>query len=129
MEYDNTNQGAAHPPFETQQLILTGKLDVEGDNKQVAIVKDTDKNGEAILVVYQRIGCMYANADATAENKQPAYSGPQDGNRRLAAWRAISKDGNNFLSLKTQEKYANGTSPQPAAVAAQPVIAANDVPF
>ena len=40
MEYDNTNQGAAHPPFETQQLILTGKLDVEGDNKtQIRMAK------------------------------------------------------------------------------------------
>ena len=129
MEYDNRNQGAAHPPFETQQLILTGKLDVEGENRQVAIVKDTDKNGEAILVVYQRIGCMYSNADATDVNKQPAYSGPQDGNRRLAAWRATSKDGKNFLSLKTQEKYAGNESQYPASQAAQPVIAANDVPF
>ena len=128
MEYDNTNQGAAHPPFETQQLILTGKLDVEGDNKQIAIVKDTDKSGEAILVVYQRIGCMYSNADATAENKKPAYSGPQDGSRRLAAWRSTSKNGVNFLSLRTSETsaFAGSTSPQPAA---QPEINANDVPF
>ena len=52
MDYDNINRGAAHAPFESQNLLLTGKLDKDGDNKQIAIIQDTDKEGRDVLVIY-----------------------------------------------------------------------------
>jgi hypothetical protein len=53
------------------------------------------------------------NEDATPDNKQPAYSGPMDGDMRLAAWRSESEKGTKFLSLKREPKQ--GGSPQAAA--------------
>ena len=63
MDYDNTNRGAAFPPMDKQTLILTGNLHIEDDKKQIAIVKDEDQQGREVLVIYQRIGCMYGNKD------------------------------------------------------------------
>ncbi len=105
MDYDNTNRGAVFPPMEQQKLLLTGSIDFDGNGKKsLAFVTDTDKQGRDVFVVYQRVGVLYMNEDATEDNKQPAYSGPMDGDMRLAAWRAESKDGNKFLSLKREPK-------------------------
>ena len=86
MDYDNTNRGAAHAPFESQNLLLTGKLDKDGTNKQVAIIQDKDQQGRDVLVVFERVGVMYGNEDATDDNKQPHYSGPIDDNHRMSWW-------------------------------------------
>lgn len=128
-DYDNTNRGAVFPPMEQQRLLLTGSIDMDGEGKKsLALVTDTDKEGRDIFVVYQRVGCLYMNEDATDENRQPAYSGPMDGNMRLAAWRAESDKGVKYLSLKREAKQ-NGGGTAAAAPAPQPAIAANDIPF
>lgn len=105
MDYDNTNRGAAHAPFESQNLLLTGKLDKDGDNKQIAIIQDTDKEGRDVLVIYERVGVMYGNKDVDDTKKQPHYSGPIDNNHRIAGWRETDKNGKKYLSLKRSEKY------------------------
>ena len=105
MDYDNTNRGAAFPPMEQQKLLLTGSIDVDGDGKKsLAFITDTDKQDRDVFVVYQRVGVLYLNEDATLDNNQPAYSGPIDGNMRLAAWRAETKEGKKYLSLKREPK-------------------------
>jgi len=114
VEYDNTNRGAVFPPLEQQRLLLTGSLDFDGEGKKsIALVTDTDKQGRDVFVVYQRVGVLYMNEDATPDNKQPAYSGPMDGDMRLAAWRSESEKGTKFLSLKREAKQ--GGSSQAAA--------------
>jgi hypothetical protein len=114
VEYDNTNRGAVFPPLEQQRLLLTGSMDFDGEGKKsLALVTDTDKQGRDVFVVYQRVGVLYMNEDATPNNKQPAYSGPMDGDMRLAAWRSESEKGTKFLSLKREAKQ--GGSPQAAA--------------
>lgn len=101
-DYDNTNSGAAFPPLPDQAMILTGKIDIEGQNKGIVLVKDTDRNGQDIIAVYSRMGTLYRNEDATDENRQPAYRGPADGNKRFAAWKRQSEKGG-FLSIKIED--------------------------
>jgi len=114
VDYDNTNRGAVFPPMEQQRLLLTGSMDFDGQGKKsLALVTDTDKQGRDVFVVYQRVGVLYMNEDATDANKQPAYSGPMDGDMRLAAWRSESEKGTKYLSLKREAKQ--GGSPQAAA--------------
>tara|TARA_Y100001973_G_scaffold104200_1_gene173408 strand:- start:2347 stop:2757 length:411 start_codon:yes stop_codon:yes gene_type:complete len=105
MDYDNTNRGVARAPFESQNLLLTGKLDKDGDNKQIAIIQDTDKEGRDVLVIYERVGVMYGNKDADDAKKQPHYSGPIDDNHRIAGWRETDNSGKKYLSLRRSEKY------------------------
>lgn len=131
MEYDNTNRGAVFPPMEQQRLLLTGSIDMDGDGKKgLAFVTDTDKQGRDVFVVYQRVGVLYLNEDATEDNKQPAYSGPMDGDMRLAAWRSESDKGVKFLSLKREAKMAsNGHAAPVQAPRPQQTIVADDIPF
>jgi len=128
VDYDNTNRGAVFPPMEQQRLLLTGSIDMDGEGKKsLALVTDTDKEGRDVFVVYQRVGVLYMNEDATPENKQPAYSGPMDGDMRLAAWRAESDKGTKYLSLKREPKQSKVTpqSVQPE----RPVLTNDEVPF
>ena len=47
-EYDDTNRGAAFTPFPTQQMILQGKVNVEGVDSKVVLVKDQTKDGRGL---------------------------------------------------------------------------------
>lgn len=124
MDYDNTDRGALFPALEGQSLILTGKIDNAGDARPHAIVKDTDRDGNDVLVIYKRVGVLYSNDDATPENKKPHYSGPIDNNRRISAWR--SEKGNmKYLSAKISDKM------QQADTAIKPATSGDipDIPF
>lgn len=126
MDYDNTDSGAAFPPLEGQHLILTGKIDNGGEARPHAIIKDTNQDGESILVVYKRVGVMYENADADESNKRPHYSGPIDNDRRISAWRAEKGD-RKYLSIKISDKrpqQSDAAEPQSTKPADIP-----DIPF
>lgn len=105
-DYDNTNRGAAFPPFPTQQMILQGKLNMEGEDSNVVLIKDETKSGKTIIGVYQRVGTLFQN-DKSAEN-QPDYTGPVElrmfnAEKRIAAWKKM-KDGRPYLTMSVSEK-------------------------
>jgi uncharacterized protein (DUF736 family) len=105
-DYDNTNRGAAFPPFDTQQMILQGKLNIEGIDDNMVLVKDVTKSGKTVIGVYQRIGTLFQN-DKSAEN-QPDYTGPVElrmfnAEKRLAAWKKM-KDGRPYLTMSVSDK-------------------------
>lgn len=108
-QYDNTNRGAAFPPLPDQAMILTGKIDIEGDTSQIVLVKDTDRNGKNIIGVFKRMGVLYENENATPENKQPKYKGPANAGKRLSAWKQSGNNGD-FLSLKIEDGQPKGDS-------------------
>lgn len=104
-DYDNTNRGAAFKPFPEQQFILQGKLNIMGDEGQVALIMAESKDGSKRIEVYQRAGVLFANKDKSDENKQPDYSGPLDGlhqDWRIAAWKEMKGD-NAYMSLRVSE--------------------------
>lgn len=105
-DYDNTNKGAAFPPFESQQMILQGKVNMEGEDSNIVLVRDTTKTGKTIIGVYQRVGTLFQN-DKTAEN-QPDYTGPVElrmfnAEKRIAAWKKM-KDGRPYLTMSVSDK-------------------------
>jgi len=108
-DYDNTNKGAAFPPFPDQKFILAGKLDVNGIEKQCAYITGETKGGKKIIRVYQELGIMFEN-ESTNE-KAPNYSGSLQDHlgeeMKLAAWKRQSEKGN-YLSLSVSEKMPGG---------------------
>lgn len=101
-EYDDTNKGAAFTPFPTQQMILAGKINVQGKESKTILVKDATKDGRPIIEVYQRLAIMFEN-DKANNDKAPDYSGPIDENLKVAGWRR-SKDGKPYMSLSVSAK-------------------------
>lgn len=107
-EYDNTNSGAAFKPFDTQRMILQGKLNNQGNDSKIVLVADQTKAGMKIIEVYQKLGVMFEN-NKNGNDKAPDYSGPVDDTKlKLAGWKK-SKDGGNYMSLALSESQQQQT--------------------
>lgn len=107
-EYDDTNRGAAFTPFPTQQMILQGKVNVEGTDSKVVLVKDQTKDGRGIVEVYQKMAVMFENNDKKGNEAAPDYSGPvgekgSPDEKRIAGWRRM-KDGKPYMSFQISDK-------------------------
>lgn len=100
-DYDNTNRGAAFPPFEKQKLILQGKINERGIDSKIVLVKDETKGGTTLIEVYQKVGVLFQN-DKKKSETEPDYSGPLDTGMRLAAWRKM-KDGKPFMTFSLSQ--------------------------
>lgn len=111
-DYDNTNKGAAFPPFPEQQMILQGKLNIEGIDTQIVLVRDQTKSGKVLISVYQKVGVLFQQ-EKKNEN-QPDYSGPLEGHdaNRVAAWKRI-KDGRPYMTLSVSKQQPQGSEAQP----------------
>ena len=113
-DYDNTNRGAAFKPFPEQQLILQGKLNVMGEDGQVALIMAESRDGKKRIEVFQKIGCLFPN-DKKGNAKAPDYSGPLDGlhqDWKIASWKEM-KDDNAYMSLQVSEFKRQEPEPNP----------------
>ena len=125
-EYDDTNRGAAFTPFPTQQMILQGKLNVDGVDSKVVLVKDQTKDGRGIVEVYQKMAVMFDN-DKKGNDAAPDYSGPVGANgethstMRIAGWRRM-KDGKPYMSFQISDKQQGQQS-------ASPPLQGDSIPF
>lgn len=107
--YDDTNKGAAFTPFPEQSLILQGKLNVEGNDKRVALIKGTTKDGKSIIEIYQQVGVLFDN-DKKGNESAPDFSGPFGEEKRVAGWKR-TKDGKPYISFVISDKQ-QGAAPQ-----------------
>ena len=122
-DYDNTNRGAAFAPFETQTLILQGKINDGGLDRKVTFTKDTTRDGKNIIEVYEKIGVLFEN-DKKGNEAAPDYTGPFNEFKRLAAWRKM-KDGKPYMTFNVSEPQQQS---QPAQVASID-LGGDDIPF
>lgn len=105
-DYDNTNSGAVFKPFDTQRLILQGKLNTKGYDSKIVIIADQTKGGTKLMEVYQKVGVMFENDKKT--DNGPDYTGPYEfAQMRFAAWKKNS-NGNNYLSMQVSEPRTEG---------------------
>ena len=122
-DYDNTNRGAAFAPFETQKLILQGKINDGGIDRKVMFTKDTTRDGKNVIEVYEKIGVLFEN-DKKGNEAAPDYTGPFNEFKRLAAWRKM-KDGKPYMTFNVSEPQQQS---QPAQVASID-LGGDDIPF
>jgi len=100
-DYDNTNRGAAFKPFDTQSMILQGKLNDQGKDMKVVLVKDQTRDGKTIIEIFEKVGVLFEN-DKKGNENAPDYTGPINEFRRLAAWRK-AKDGQPYMTMSVSE--------------------------
>jgi hypothetical protein len=102
-EYDNRNRGALFPPYEDQSMILSGRLNIEGENGYFAVIRRVTNDGKPILDLYQKVGVLLPQEQQSEQS--PTYTGPLDRypDRRLAAWKK-EKDGMKYLSIAISER-------------------------
>jgi hypothetical protein len=100
-DYDNNDRGAAFPPFQTQALVLQGKINDRGLDAKVVLIKDQTKAGKNLIEVYQKVGVLFPQEEKKSESA-PDYTGPMDNGRRLAAWRKM-KDGKPYMTMSLSD--------------------------
>jgi len=101
-DYDNTDKGAAFPPFETQRLILQGKINNSGTEMKVILIADQTRSEKKLIEVYEKVGVLFENDQKGNENA-PNYTGPFGLVRRLAAWRRM-KDGKPYMTFSVSDQ-------------------------
>ena len=101
-DYDNTDKGAAFPPFETQRLILQGKINDNSREMKVVLVADQTRDGKKLIEIYEKVGVLFENDQKGNENA-PNYTGPLGIVRRIAAWRRM-KDGKPYMTFSVSDK-------------------------
>ncbi len=112
-DYDNTDKGAAFKPFDTQKLILQGKINDSGIERKVVLIKDQTKSGKQIIEVFEKAGTLFVNEKKESENA-PDYTGPisSDGaDRRIAAWKRM-KDGNPYMTFAVSDSQQKQEEPR-----------------
>lgn len=112
-EYDNTNSGAVFKPFDSMKMILSGKINIEGNDREVIFVTDKTKSGSRIIKVYQKMGILFEND--TTNSSAPNYSGVIDEyatnkDMTIAAWKKEKDDGT-YMSIKISQKYNPNSVP------------------
>ena len=108
MDYDNTDRGSFFKPRADESLLVQGKLNSNGDEHRIVIIKASLPDGGTARDVYAKIGTMYEN-DKSQNEKSPDFSGPvqlpNQEKRRIACWRTVSKDGDTkFLSARIGDR-------------------------
>lgn len=104
-DYDNTDRGAAFKPFDTQKLILQGKLNNAGVDRKVVLVKDQTKSGTNLIEIFEKVGVLFEN-DKKGNENAPDYTGLFEAGldeRRVAAWRKM-KDSNPYMTMQISDK-------------------------
>ena len=108
MDYDNTDRGSFFKPRADESLLVQGKLDSNGTEYRIVVVKASLPDGGTARDVYTKIGTMYEN-DKSQNEKSPDFSGPitlpNGDQRRIACWKTVSKDGQTkFLSARVGDR-------------------------
>ena len=61
MDYDNTDRGSFFKPRADESLLVQGKLDSNGTEHRIVIVKASLPDGGTARDVYAKVGTMYEN--------------------------------------------------------------------
>ena len=91
-------------PRADESLLVQGKLNSDGSDYRIVIIKASLPDGGTARDVYVKVGTMYEN-DKSLNEKAPDFSGPvtmpDQEKRRIACWKTVSQDGNTkFLSAR-----------------------------
>ena len=106
--YDNTDRGAAFAPFDTQKLILQGKINDRGVDRKITLVKDQTRAGKTIIEVYEKVAVLFEN-DKKGNEAAPDYTGPMGEERRIAAWRKM-KDDKPYMTFNLSDNMQGSSS-------------------
>ena len=127
MEYDNKNTGAIFKNSSDQmELVGTGSLNDEHDDKRIAMIKDVMPDGTTIRDVYVKIGRLWDNS--SDKPNAPQFTGLAEissGEKRVAAWVKQTEKGN-ILSLKLTDKIQNANHTQSSV---DKTLGSDDIPF
>ena len=108
MDYDNTDRGSFFKPRADESLLVQGKLNSNGNEYRMVVIKASLPDGGNARDLYVKVGTLFEN-DKSLNEKSPDFSGPitlpNGDQRRIACWKTVSKDGQTkFLSARVGDR-------------------------
>lgn len=101
------NTGALFQPRSTQRLSFIGRVDFEGDQREIAIITVEDRDGVKHRLIFQKVGKLFDNEKKSEAS--PPYGGPiSTSMHRLSCWVNRTKDDSPYLGVKVSERRPNG---------------------
>ena len=86
-----------------QKLFLQGKLQIDHEDHQIALITNETRDGKTAIDVYGKLGRLFLNDNQ--KEGAPKFSGPLGDKQRIAAWQK-EKDGAPYLSLEVTEQQS-----------------------
>mgnify|MGYP003145503171 FL=1 len=106
-EYDNKNSGALYPA-ENMEIIRQGKIDVEGNDVYMLIVKMKDKNGNDHYKFYQDKAKIFETEKKSENSSDMDCSMSVDGtDYKVWLRKKVSKNGLDYTSVSLAPKTEN----------------------
>ena len=62
-QFDDTNKGALFEPFEPENILLNGTIDINGTKTKVVATKVELNNGTTMLKLYSELGTIFDNGE------------------------------------------------------------------
>lgn len=111
-DFDNTNSGVFFMPHADQQFVGQGRLNIEGKDLRIVVVKEKlSRDGAPLMVLYQRLGPLFDNDKSRSGTPKtaPDKGGPLDDwpDHRIAGWKG-EKNGRRYMSLRVLRRGARG---------------------
>lgn len=122
--YDDTNTAVVYKPRESEQLLSTGKVNIDGEETRILILKTTLPDGTVIRDVYTKDGTLFENEDNG--NNNPLFSGPFK-HLRLAFWLKKNEKYGSFLSGVVEPPRDAPKKQEPQAQSK--AVIDDDIPF
>lgn len=107
--HDNNNRAAAFPFRDNMIPILNGRMNIEGRDEYITLVKTETKNGTPIVEVYQKVGSLWPKKDDAKENA-PDWNGSIHGKQFYLAMWTREKDGMRYMSGQVQRPQSGNSS-------------------
>ena len=122
--YDDTNTAVVYKPRESEQLLSTGRVNIDGEETKILILKTTLPDGTVIRDVYTKDGTLFENEDNG--NNNPLFSGPFK-HLRLAFWLKKNEKYGSFLSGVVEPPRDAPKKQEPPAESK--AVVDDDIPF
>ena len=134
-EYDNKNNGAVFQPFPNNDFILEGKLDIDGSEHKLVVIRSTTKGGKVMLKCYTELSAMFENDNL--KSGSPDYTGNcherfeiNTGTKlRLAAWKKQHSGNKNYLSLQVSENQKQNNDQSKKESTPSTPLLDDEIPF
>jgi len=126
-EYDNTNSGVMFPAG-SMDIIRQGKIDIEGFDHNLILVKCVTKKGNTVYEIHKQVGVAFV----AGEDKDFDAQGNLDvGNGEYTIWlrKKTSQNGNpiTVASLSPKKETATESTENMPVVDSTPDL--DDIPF
>ena len=137
-QFDDTNKGAWFEPFEPENILLNGTIDINGTKTKVVATKVELNNGTTMLKLYSELGTIFDNGELYSgkigvynkdTKKQELNLFKELSVDMIAGRKKSDKNGKSFLSVSLYKSKPKQDLEETAKFTDRKVDTDDEIPF